>query len=138
PRNVFLLSQDLYLVIMSCALVWCYVLAFNDASAANRSDDWSPILIACCAFSFLRVYELFGVTSQLHSKSIYKTKAPMRAILNTIWHYGELAVAFAVFYVAAAAIQRDSFGERGLLSSGENPVYFSFVMITTISCGDFS
>jgi len=58
--------------------------------------------IVSCGFSAYRVGEILSVFVQLHLQREYSSEAPARAVLNTFWHYGEFAFAFATFYAVTA------------------------------------
>jgi hypothetical protein len=75
----------------------------------------------------LRVYEIFGFICRLHTRRLYATKAPVRALANTIWHYLEVAIAFALLYLIVFIFAGDRFGTRPMTDTFVTPLYFSFI-----------
>lgn len=130
---------DVYILIMTVLLVIAYILSFFLCGAGVGC--WGvAVVILCFAFSIYRLGEIFSIFVQLHLKGGYGSTAPARAILNTVWHYVEITIGFATFYVVAAKITADPFNQNGdsLLASVMDPLYFSFVTITTLGYGDYS
>jgi hypothetical protein len=131
---------DWHIILMGALLATGYIAVVLGSYA---DLDWIGIVVIsiCCLFSIYRLGEILSVFVQLHLKSVYQSDAATRAVLNTFWHYLEFAIAFATFYAAVAKCTGDPFttcDKVSLLSSPFNPLYFSFVTITTLGYGDFA
>ncbi len=158
---------DAYMVAWTailCALCWW---------AADRADgwrnstyefvgwdgDWSrPIVVLAVLAALIRLYEIFTVLALLHSELKYQPPRLIRSLINTIWHYCEVTLIFAILYIIThlaipdpfiavdsleqnapeSVVYRHESQLKEFLASPLNPVYFSFVTITTLGYGDFS
>lgn len=124
---------DAYMCLMTVILVVCYYHTLE-------YHGTHPLLIkGCVLFACHRIFELLTVMVGLHANPVYVTRNPVRALVNTIWHYGEVTVAFAVFYVALSPpTDYFSFDKVDEFGKWETALYFSFVTITTLGYGDIS
>ena len=140
PKQVYRLATDLYMLVMSGVLVYCFHVAYTDGSQPERGHEWSNSLIVVVAISAVRVYEILSAVARFHTRRQYLTHYPMKVLVNTLWHYGEITLAFATFYVAASVAGSDTFkaDNAEFLKSWATPLYFSFVTITTLGYGDYS
>lgn len=139
---VLRLAIDLHNVVLSLLLIASYSIAYAlcARSSAVAGADWG--LLALCLFPAWRCYEMLMFIALLHSEVGYKPYALVRSLLNTLWHYLEVVVAFGVFYLTCAIHCGDRFttdSQRDQLTDGFlNSAYFSFVTIATVGYGDLS
>jgi hypothetical protein len=138
---LFRLCVDIYVVAVFLILCLSYfsVYVFVISERCFCSAAAVSVAVAFCLF---RAYEILAFLTLLHSKPNYKSPALIRSLLNTIWHYLEIAIAFSVFYLACTYFLGDKFAADSSCSNIEtgfwNAIYYSFVTIATIGFGDFS
>ncbi len=135
------LATDLYMFAWTIGLLWSYFTILREFTLQPSRFDvhiMSGETILALAIPVIRMYEVFSSNASLHFKAVYKRREPMRALVNVLWHYGEVVIAFASFFLIAIWSTGESFrmpppGELFL-----QPLYFSFVTITTLGYGDYS
>ena len=96
------------------------------------------LVITAALLTTFRLYEIFGVTCFLHTRRLYTTGEPVRALVNTIWHYAGTAFAFATLYLIAYVLVDERFTTTSFTDSFLAPLYFSFVTLTTLGFGDLT
>ncbi len=120
-------------------IFWCTTMLVLSYTAAFYSYEF--ISLIACALCLFRIAEIFSVFVEIHSSKVYETPNPVRAVVNTFWHYFEVTLIFAVFYLAISRYGLDFFSNDKnvfLHANFFDPFYFSFVTITTLGYGDFS
>jgi hypothetical protein len=130
---------EVYSMVWMGVLVAFYVALLQAISFGFHFAIWGFALPAVIV-AFYRLVEILSFSVELHARDKYETKAQMRAVARTIWHYLECVVSFGTFYVTAY-LWGDAFSTRTpppFLESWVTPLYFSFVTITTLGYGDFS
>ncbi len=159
------IAIDLYMVAWTIVLfVFCLAAACHadgwqrtTNEFAGWDGDWSwsrPIIVFAVLLALVRLYEIFAVLAFLHSEVSYQPPRLIRSLINTIWHYCEVTLAFAILYIFVHLFAPDPFFAvdppmpdaselveselREFSSNPLNPIYFSFVTITTLGYGDFS
>ena len=138
---LFRLCVDIYVVAVFSMLCVSYfsVYVFVISERCFCSAAAVSVAVAFCLF---RAYEILAFLTLLHSKPNYQSPALIRSLINTIWHYLEIAIAFSVFYLACTYFLGDKFAADSSCSNIEtgfwNAIYYSFVTIATIGFGDFS
>ena len=100
------------------------------------------MMIGLSAISAFRVCEFGNIVVQLFMNGSYQSAVPMRATFRTIWHYLETTVAFACLNLLAFVLG-DSYGggvgkKTSFIGDWINPLYYSFITITTTGYGDYS
>lgn len=134
-------ALDLYIFLWTVLLFAAYWIAHSWSRSWSSSESARTIIISCVAIAGWRLYEIWIFLAALHSTPKYTTLAKMRAILNTLWHYFEVTIIFAVFYGAVYGALGDRFkGAQPtmFIDCLLTPLYFSFVTITTLGYGDHS
>ena len=142
-------SNDWYLIWWSILISISYTVVFLIVwlQSENYSWHWSFLIALLAAIAFLRIYEIFSFLTVLHTTREYYTQSPPRAMVNTLYHYIELTIGFAVLHLASAWFSCDTFQTNTSMQCQPifgsqcdiiDPVYFSFVTITTLGYGDYS
>ncbi len=122
-------ASDTYMLAWSALLVVGYLTAF-------WAREWPVVLIVVSGLSAYRVIEILSILVELHTQVGYLTSAPIRAVANTLWHYGEIAVAFGVLHLANLEVCDEEY--NGGFPAVIDAIYFSFVTIATVGYGDIS
>lgn len=94
------------------------------------------VVLLTAVISAFRVLEILAVVAELHAAPGYKPRDPVRALVDAIWNYLEVGIAFATIHFAVAFVGGDNFG--GKPYTWFTPVYFSFVTLTTVGFGDYA
>lgn len=161
------MAIDLYMVLWTVVLGTAYFWAANSADSWRSSGfhlaanplkgEWGrPVVLFAVTLACIRLYEIFAVIALLHTELGYKPPLLVRSVINTVWHYLEVTLAFAILFLLVHVAAEDPFTDPGTKPKDEvaiaefnatleafgndevNPLYFSFVTITTLGYGDFS
>ncbi|HEX3654897.1 MAG TPA: potassium channel family protein [Pirellulales bacterium] len=136
---LFRMSIDVYMMLWTALLVFVYLIAY--VSVGRNSCIASVAMILATVLSTMRIYEIWAFIALLHAGE-YRSSSKIRPIINTVWHYCEVAIGFGVIYLAISHFVGDEFaadkGAQTIRSSAANAAYFSFVTLTTIGYGDLS
>jgi len=144
PRRAFHLAIDIYTFAWVSLLLVGYLLAYWQACVVRAEPDtyhsWirMGVMVGAGLLSMFRVYEVFGVACRLHTRRLYYTKSPIRALMNTVFHYGEVALAFGTLYLIVHVICDDRFGGKSMTDSFMSAAYFSVITLATVGYGDYS
>ncbi|MCA9036159.1 MAG: two pore domain potassium channel family protein [Planctomycetaceae bacterium] len=134
------IASDLYKVFTDAIVGLAYFEGVSIVSSGSRSCGASAVIFAACVISLLKLLEIMLIAAVLALDSGYRIGRRDRAIVNTLWHYGEVSLCFGVLYIGAlffntSAIVRDDSGS--ITDSFLGPLYFSVATLTTIGYGDF-
>lgn len=139
----FRMAIDLYNLSWCVLIVTCYMIALGFARMPCEplTVTQGAIQGLIAILVILRLYEIMEVTTRLHFSNVYRTESPVRALVNTLWHYIFVVVIFAIFFVNVATLLGDKFAkleDKPLLCDWASPLYFSMVTIATIGYGEFT
>ena len=127
---------DLYMLLWTFILLIAYLLTYW-LTATGRTSCLADLLVgAASLLAAIRAYEIIAFVMLLHVDPQYRPPALARAVLGTLWHYCELALIWAQFFIASSRVGGVGFHGGHLTDSCITPVYFSFVTITTLGYGD--
>jgi hypothetical protein len=128
-------ALDAYIVFCMVVLACAYGLA---AFAATKVGGiFGSVLIFVAAFvSGFRILEVLSVMAELHLVPVYEPRDSVRALVDALWNYVEIGLAFATMHVAAGFFAGNYGGDGPPTAFA--PVYFSFVAMTTVGFGDYS
>ena len=142
-RAAWRLAIDVY--VAACGLILCgvYAIAFYSLQDLSIPCVESFLAVWAALFAFLRVYEIVAYESGYHSRDTFVHPAKTGEIIRTLWHYLEVIVAFGIFYFLTSRCFDDPFkttdSKSPEFTSGLlNPVYFSFVTMSTLGYGDYA
>jgi hypothetical protein len=132
-------AVDWHILLMTIGLVSAYLTTYY-AGRLELHVLRNLVFGLTGLFTVWRLGEILSVFVELHLKSGTNSESPARDVLNTIWHYLEVIIAFATFYVIVSWCGNDRFsnGTASLVHSPVTPLYYSVVTIATIGYGDFS
>jgi hypothetical protein len=132
-------AVDWHILLMTVGLVVAYFVTFY-VGGLKQTALRNALFGITLLFTVWRLGEILSVFVELHLKTGTGSESPARDVLNTIWHYLEVIIAFATFYVVVSWCGNDSFtsGTGSLVQSPVTPLYYSVVTIATIGYGDFS
>jgi Na+-transporting methylmalonyl-CoA/oxaloacetate decarboxylase gamma subunit len=137
-RKPFVLASDWYMVGWTIILLVLYLTTFNSGSG------W--VWLTASILAAFRTLEIMSILVERHTIVGYPTPTPMRAVANTFWHYGEVIIAFAILHLTVSLAIEGSYTYTPSAVPGKStvkfdavldPVYFSFVTITTLGYGDY-
>lgn len=135
-KRVFDTAVDLYCISVVILLFLIYLSAYW---LANPGSILSKFLLGLFGIiSAWRIYDVFGITIRIHTGRKYFTPAPIRALFNTMFHYCEITLAFAILYLAVHVVFEDTFGDDSFTGSWIAALYFSLMTIATVGYGDFT
>ena len=134
------LVSDVYRqAIMDVALVAAYVIVYKyDTATMPYRGIVGIIVIVIAGF---RVAEIVVCAVLLAMDQSYTISNWPRAIVNTIWHYGEIALAFAVIFLGIETINAMAFttgADRALHRTFVTPIYASVSTLLTLGYGDIA
>jgi hypothetical protein len=147
-RGLFYFLVDLYVATWTGVIAYAYSLCYGEIASWGRGvpGHYSQPILLAGLISLLRLYEIWAFIGCLHSQRKYELHSKVRAILNTVWHYGEVIVCFATIYLCVSYLWSDTFSssantpidKQAIAKDWVTPLYFSTTTIVTLGFGDLS
>lgn len=139
----FRLAIDIYKLVMSTFLLLNYLATYYftawSCTAETAHRLW--LLAIPATLGLGRFLEVMCLLVYLHADEKYQPSRAIRTVVNTAWHYAEATLFFAIVTCCILAVDRDAVcnGDgQPPIGSVVEPVYYSFVTITTLGYGDYS
>ena len=131
-----------YYFLVTMILGFIYIASYlNFVYLLNIFWLWLIVTILVCLLAIYRLMEILATFAMLHLKSSYHSKSPVHALVLTFVSYINIIIVFAILFIVIGDVFGDTFSSTSsnfLCKDLINPIYFSFVTITTLGYGDLS
>lgn len=138
---VYRLASDLYKALIDSLMCLSYSIVAIINVYQFRSCCSSCFVVCCMLLACYRLTEVMTVSILISFDRDYKIQRADRAIVNTLWHYLEIAMSFALLYSCLVYFDPNAIcgdGQRSLGAEFFAPIYFSVVTLFTVGYGDFA
>lgn len=139
--TTYYVASDLYKVVTDLCLLLAYSLAAWMVVGGYSGLIANIAVAFAAALGLFRLTEIMLVIVYLALDDEHVIPRGTRAIVNTLWHFCEIALGFAVLYLVLTFLDANAISGDDGHSLADNPVaaaYFSLITLATIGYGDYS